>query len=278
MIRIFVGCSANHEDAESQAVLEYSIRERASEPVEITWMVLSQDPASPFYCAPDKGEGWITQQWATPFTGFRWIVPGLCDFKGKAIYMDSDVIVLADIADLWRQEFMPGKIVIAKADVPWRFCVSLWDCAAAQRWAVPRDDLMRRADGHRYMTRRYSQNPSAVQKFDGNWNCLDGEGYDSLSDPEIKAIHYSSMRHQPHLKYATERLALSGGQHWFDGEPAEHWRPDLQDLFDREFAAAEAARYFTEDYCGGPIFGPYKKASVAKQGRTVPPWGRGAAA
>src|SRR5882762_6242859 len=112
--RIFVGCAANNEDLESQVVLEYSLRKHASIPVEITWMQLSRNPASPFYSDPEKGLGWRTKQWATPFSGFRWALSVLCEFEGRAIYMDSDFIVMSDIAALWYQEFSPGKIVIAK--------------------------------------------------------------------------------------------------------------------------------------------------------------------
>src|SRR5215207_9690112 len=125
MIRVFVGCAANHEDIESQAVLEWSIRKHASEPVSITWMQLSRDPASPW-------SGWNTSQWVTPFSGFRWAIPAVCGYEGKAIYCDSDVIFMADIARLWDQEFESGKAVMAKGGNSWRLCVSLWDCAEMQ--------------------------------------------------------------------------------------------------------------------------------------------------
>jgi len=73
-IKIFVGCAPNYEDAESQAVLEWSIRKHASQPVEITWMMLSNDPETLF-------TQWETNKWSTPFSGLRWAVPELCDFK-----------------------------------------------------------------------------------------------------------------------------------------------------------------------------------------------------
>jgi hypothetical protein len=57
LIRIFVGCSANHDDLESQAVLEYTLRKHASQPLKITWMMQSHDPDSWFYVG--KG-GWDT--------------------------------------------------------------------------------------------------------------------------------------------------------------------------------------------------------------------------
>jgi hypothetical protein len=37
----------------------------------------------------------------TKFALWRWLVPQLYDFSGGAIYLDSDQIVLADIAELW---------------------------------------------------------------------------------------------------------------------------------------------------------------------------------
>lgn len=269
--RIFVGCAANHEDAESQAVFEWSVRKHASLPVEITWMKLSRDPASPFYCSAEGG--WRTEAWATPFSGFRWAVPELCGFEGRGIYMDSDVIVMADIAELWQQPFMPARVVLAKgAAASWRYCVSLWDCERARRWMLPLSELQARPDSHRAMTRVFRSKPHLTQPFHGGWNCLDGEDYDDLDHPDIKAIHYSAMRHQPHLTRATARLREEGRKHWFDGKPALHWRPDLILLFERLLAEAEWNDYPVQRYCQTPIFGAYRKLAV---GRVGPPgWAR----
>lgn len=38
---------------------------------------------------------------ATDFSFSRFLVPYLCDFKGWAIFLDSDVLVVEDIAKLW---------------------------------------------------------------------------------------------------------------------------------------------------------------------------------
>ena len=42
--------------------------------------------------------------WATPFSVFRWAIPHVCNFEGKAIYMDVDMIARDDIAKLWNQQ------------------------------------------------------------------------------------------------------------------------------------------------------------------------------
>jgi hypothetical protein len=62
-VKLFVGCSANGEDAESQAVLEYTVRKNSSLPVDIVWMKQTHDETSPLY-------GWSTYTWSTPFSGF----------------------------------------------------------------------------------------------------------------------------------------------------------------------------------------------------------------
>ena len=261
-IRVFVGCAPNHEDAESQAVLEYTLRKHASEPVEITWMKLSRDPSSPFYS--DGSQGWQTQRWATPFSGFRWAVPALAGYSGKAVYMDSDMIALADMADLTRQAFMPGRIVMGAPNT-WRLCVSLWDCERAARWIPPIADLMADPNQHAKMRRLLESNPSLKQAYAGQWNRLDKDILDEteLADPAIKVVHYTDMSAQPQLRHALPRLAVDGRGHWFDGKPQPHKRPHINALFDRLLAEAIDAGYRPDLYCGDPLYGEMNKKSLA---------------
>ena len=77
-IRIFIGTSANNEDADSEMVLEYTLRKNSSLPLEITWMRQTHDQNSIW-------GGWETQRWSTPFSGFRWAIPEACGFTGRAI-------------------------------------------------------------------------------------------------------------------------------------------------------------------------------------------------
>ena len=255
MIRLFVGCSPNGEDAESEAVLEYSLRAHASQPVEITWMRLSRDPASPFYSAP--GKGWQTGGWSTPFSPFRFLVPALCGFKGRAIYCDSDLIFMTDIAELWEQEFAPGKCVMGKVEgAAKRLCVSMWDCAASKPYMT----ASRFPDKNELAKTRHELSP-AVQAYSGNWNCIDGEDYRDLNDPEIKAIHYSLESAQPHLRYAVPRLKLSGQKHWFDGKTRPHWRGDLVRLFDELYTEAILEGYTAKRCIPPKLFGDYKLKS-----------------
>lgn len=260
MIRIFIGC-ASGDDLESQAVLEYTLRKHASQVLDITWMALSRDQASPFHA--NGAEGWQTQRWSTPFSGFRWAVPSLCGFEGKAIYCDSDMICRADIAELWNQEFQTGKFVMAKGgEENWRFCVSLWDCAAARGHLFHERDLRSRPDAHQAMIARMKVS-AGVQPFDGAWNVIDGEDFAALDNPRIKMLHYSAEDTQPHLKYAVTRLAEQGRNHWFDGRIRHHWRPEMETLFDTLLLEAKAAGYTPERYVPAAPFGPYRLQSHA---------------
>ncbi len=259
MIRVAVGCAPNHDDIESQAVFEWSLRKHSSEPVEITWMMLSRDPSSLFYSIGN--DGWHTQNWATPFTGFRWAVPALCGFEGKAIYSDSDVIWMADVAELYYQEFQPHRILMGKGGGSWRFCVSMWDCAAAKSYLWPIERLQAESTSHMKMTQMVL-GQKLVQGFVGDWNCLDGEGHPNLNDGKLKALHYTSMPHQPQLKYALPRLARLHRKHWFDGKVQQHWRPDLGVLFAKLLHEAIDNGYPPEKYMDTPVYGEIRKQKL----------------
>ena len=132
-IKIFIGCDPNNSDLEQMMVLDYSLHKHTSEPVEIIWMQLSRDPSSVWYSNPQTGEGWHTEKWATPFSGFRWAIPEYCSFSGRAIYMDADMVVLDDIAKLWQHPISDEAILAAKGDGDlMRLCTCVWDCQKAK--------------------------------------------------------------------------------------------------------------------------------------------------
>jgi hypothetical protein len=252
-VRVFVGCSANGEDAEAALMLEYSLRHYASDDVELHWMMLSRDPASPWYSNPAKREGWNTRLWATPFSVFRWAVPHVCNFEGRAIYMDVDMIARDDIAKLWAQPIPPNYRLLMKDEK--HSCVMLFDCAK-MKTALPPFDMLRRMEGG-YSNIRVAVSQFAVP-FAGNWNCLDGEKYETLTDPDIKIIHFTRVETQPHLKWAMPRLQASGQQHWNRlSAPLPHARRDVAPLVDYVFGKALAAGYKVEDYIPAKPFGAY---------------------
>lgn len=264
-IRVFVGCAANGEDLESQAVLEWSIRKNTSLPVEITWMSLSSNPESPFFCDPDGsgpcGSGWRTEMWATPFSGFRWAVPHLAGWTGRAIYCDSDFIFMASVRELWQQPIPAGRVVLAKGGQDWRLCCSLWDCLAAVQHVPSIDALRDDPESHSKMTRKFGRGSPLVAPFAGDWNNLDLRDGKAVGDPSVKAIHYTDMATQPQLAYAVPRLRAQGRTHWYDGRTGPHPRQDLQALFDRLLREATENGYGVERYAGQTLGRPYRKRS-----------------
>lgn len=259
IIRIFVGVAANWEDVESQSVLEYTLKKHASLPVEITWMMQSRNRNS--LCYVGDG-GWVTTGWATPFSGFRWAVPYMAKMEGyeRAIYMDSDLIVFGDIADLWSVPFQDGKAVVANGGG--RYCCSLWNVPLALR-ALPSNYHALCADPmlHPRMTSYYGQHPDLIQLFapDNQWNWLDHRAvsFDQLQKRGIKAVHYTRVDMQLQIKHAKARLALDNRRHWYTGKTMPNDWPGLQALFDTLLEEAKVNGFPLERYMTSPRFGEY---------------------
>jgi hypothetical protein len=88
MLRIFIGY--DRREAVAYHVLAHSILRRASVPVSIT-PVARQN--MPFY-KRERGE-----LESTDFSITRFLVPYLCDFQGFALFLDSDMLCLGDVAE-----------------------------------------------------------------------------------------------------------------------------------------------------------------------------------
>lgn len=239
-IRIFCGCAANNEDLESQAVLDFTLHKYATEELQIEWMMQSSDPASFWH-------GWNTASWATPFSGFRWGIPARCGFKGRAIYMDSDMIVRADIAALFHQDMHPRQAIAYKGD-RLRYCVMVMECQRLEPFMIPIETMKSDQNAHRQQRESIGQVQGLTGAFSGNWNCCDGEHYANLNDPEIKCLHYTAISYQPQLKYALPRLAAEGQKHWFKGQVKPHYRRDISELFDQSLTEAIRAGYKPDNY------------------------------
>jgi hypothetical protein len=91
MIRVFIGFDPRETAAYN--VLAHSIASRASQPVSITPLVLSQLS----HVFRRKRESLQS----TDFSFSRFLVPLLTGFEGWALFMDCDMLVLDDIANLW---------------------------------------------------------------------------------------------------------------------------------------------------------------------------------
>lgn len=189
-IKIFVGSEPGNEDAE--IALEYSLRKTTSGPWSLTWM--SDGIPCSLWQHWNKGRDCRKQNtrrgWKTNFSAFRWAIPELCDFAGRAIYLDVDQIVLKDIRQMWELD-MGGCSYLAIN--PIRTDVMLLDCTqfAGEWW--PRIAEMRPSGRLQQQYRKLVNQHTQVGALDGIYNCLDGDGY---SD-ETRLVHYTEMRTQP---------------------------------------------------------------------------------
>jgi hypothetical protein len=106
MIRVFIG----FDSVETVAfhVLAHSIHVRASEPVSVTPLMLSQLAD---VMTRDRHE-----LQSTEFSFSRFLVPYLCDYEGWAVFMDCDMLVLDDMAELWKLRDDKFAVQVVKHD------------------------------------------------------------------------------------------------------------------------------------------------------------------
>lgn len=91
MMRVFIGYDPR--EAVAFNVLNYSIQSRASAPISVTPLMLSQL----------NNLMWRERHnlQSTDFSFSRFLVPYLCDYSGWALFMDCDMLVLEDMTALW---------------------------------------------------------------------------------------------------------------------------------------------------------------------------------
>lgn len=167
MLRVFIGVDPRQPVAFH--VLCSSIMRRASKPVAIIPILIDQLP--------------ITRKGLTDFTFARYMVPWLCDYEGQAVFLDSDMLVLGDIVDLF--------------DLADSHAVSIVPFVTPLAFERP-SVMVFNCDQCRDLTPEYIDNPkSEPQSFEwaksvgslpDSWNHL--VGYSAPAD-EVNLIHYT---------------------------------------------------------------------------------------
>jgi len=106
MIRVFIGYDPR--EAIAWSVLAHSIHVRATEPVSVAPLMLSQ-------LSGVFGRERHPLQ-STDFAFTRFLVPYLSGFEGWSIFTDCDMLVLDDIARLWRLRDERFAVMVVKHD------------------------------------------------------------------------------------------------------------------------------------------------------------------
>jgi len=98
-LKVFIG--TQDDQVVAHRVLEYSIRKGASIPVEVVAMhglktPMPVDPAN---------------RPATEFSFCRFMIPALAGYEGRAVYLDADMLVFGDVAELADLPFGGAKVL-----------------------------------------------------------------------------------------------------------------------------------------------------------------------
>lgn len=194
-VRIFVG--TDRSQLLAVKVLESSIRRHTRLPVELVPMLdlPLPEPRDP------------RQRQRTGFSFARFAIPQLAGHRGRALYLDADMLVLRDIEALWRIPFDGAKVIIQE-ELPTEHrhgrrigsrqrikqcSVMLLDCGALD-WDA--NAIIAGLDGlysyedlvHRLCILDESEIRHAVPF---RWNSLE------VHRPETCLIHYTDMQTQP---------------------------------------------------------------------------------
>jgi lipopolysaccharide biosynthesis glycosyltransferase len=106
VIRVFIGYDLR--EAVASSVLAHSIHARASLPISITPLMLSQ-LEDIFTRARDPLQ-------STDFAFTRFLTPYLSGYEGWSIFMDCDMLMLDDIANLWALRDDRFAVMVVKHD------------------------------------------------------------------------------------------------------------------------------------------------------------------
>ncbi|HKX45195.1 MAG TPA: PqqD family peptide modification chaperone [Planctomycetota bacterium] len=212
-VRIFVGTDPKQKRAE--IALEESIRRTITGPYEITWMNHGLGGLwADWKIGRERGKLPLNGDagWATEFTGYRFAVPEAAGFRGRAIYLDVDMLALRDLRELFDSE-MPR---------PWMTtpnCTSviLVDCEhfRDRKW-WPRVKHLRRMVSVKQKCTGILKERDLVGYLDPNWNCLDGKGF---RRGETGILHFTARATQPWRPYPEV----------FRYSP--HARPDMEEIW-----------------------------------------------
>lgn len=224
-VKLFIGSSSNGEDALIEMAYEYTLRKNTDRELEIVWMRQTKEENS-FW------SGFNDFRWSTPFSGFRWAIPEYCNFKGRAIYTDCDMLNFHDIGELFDMEIPEDKWMLARDGKRFggkEFCVILFDCAKFKGNMPSKEEWKIVESAHHQLIDNFVRN-GTVGDLDPAWNSHDGD-----VEP-FKQLHYTHMPTQPWKPK------------WFTGTPQKHPKPELSKLFWKSVEEAENNGYKVNDY------------------------------
>lgn len=211
-IKVFIGSGEASRVERNTAI--YSLRKNSKRELDIyvfngTHNSIQLNDGEPFL-APMSLK--VKYRNITEFSLYRFLIPELCNYQGRAIYLDSDTVCLTDIGELFDTP-MGDADFLARRDYPdetlWGLSVMLIDCQKCRfdlEKVVDEIDaeLYSITDFSRMSSRFLSCYPYNIGLLDPAWNM-----FDEL-DSRTKLIHYTNLYMQP-WKYPNH----PHGEVWF---------------------------------------------------------------
>lgn len=138
----------------------------------------------------------------TEFSLYRYLIPEVCSFQGRAIYLDSDMVCLADVGELFDTPLY-GSDFLAKREYSDRDGEKMWGLSAMlidnERCRFDLDRVFKEIDEGLYTYLEFSQmgkrflnvHNYRIGELDPQWNVFDRR------DAQTKLIHYTDLNTQP---------------------------------------------------------------------------------
>ncbi|HVF35244.1 MAG TPA: glycosyl transferase [Candidatus Saccharimonadia bacterium] len=255
-MRIF--CGADRSQQLPFEVLAHSIRRHASRACDIRTIDNALAPP-------------VSDPRHAPYTEFsfgRFAIPELCGHAGRALYMDSDMLVFRDIAEAFDVPFDGAKILIEAGSRDARdrgkhAAFMLLDCARLP-WRVAEivAGLGTRYDYNELLSLDPLVAPGEIaERIPAGWNSLD-----AFDPATTRNIHYTEIRTQPWVDathpqggpWVRELLAMLGAgaidaQRVREEVELGHARPSLLIELGIEPGAADPASLSAHDRAAGYV-------------------------
>lgn len=133
----------------------------------------------------------------TKFSFQRFLIPALNNYQGRAIYLDSDMMVLKDIFKLWKLDMSDKDLLAtaaAKGQQSTRFAVMLLDCGKLD-WKI--ETIVEGLDSGKFSYEELMQDMPLARvgnHIPANWNSLD-----SYTKGVTSLLHFTNSSSQPWL-------------------------------------------------------------------------------
>ncbi len=222
MLQVVIGTQANQYIP--QKVLEYSIRKHCAEEVDLRFVTQH---------LPSVG--------GTKFGFVRFLVPQTFGYRGRAVYMDADQVVLDDLQKLVDSldethavgivRHIEGSFAGAPVEPRNETSVMVLDCAKLTDWdpdtmfrcVVPNGSRLGPGQVHyKDFIRLAWLDPARIQEIDPRWN-----HYNMVRD-DSKLVHFSHVKQQP---WKSPRHPLTGFWERWLSEAIEHGYVSRADIW-----------------------------------------------